>query len=153
VEKAADLGSGRRPHFNGAGRERRGVAGVQGRFYDFARQRVVGISPLKELVRVLDARHGTAHDAAIERTFDRKDEEGTPRITEQLFGVLTDYIFTAFEIHLALLNRPVYLALRDAVGHLQEALSPSDDARAIRRERFDRERRRILTLLRMGLAP
>lgn len=112
---------------------------------------MVGISPLKELVRVLNACPGTAHDAAIERTFDRKDEEGAPRITEQLFGVLADHIFTAFEIHLAFRSRPVHLALRDAVEHLQKTLSPSDGARAsIRRQRLDQERRRILALLQIG---
>lgn len=143
-----------------------------------ASQRAFPSPPLKELVQAMDARHGTANDVALELAFDGQDEEGIkarlrplfvfeieavldamgahldiPRISDQLFGVLTDYIFTAFEIHLALRNRPVYLTLRDAVGHLQETLSPGANPPARdRRQRFERERSRILALLRIGLA-
>jgi hypothetical protein len=67
-------------------------------------------------------------------------------VARQLFGVLTDYLFTAFEIHLALTDRPTYLRVTDTLEHLREAAGLTEPPRP-RPEEVRRLRARLLALL------
>jgi hypothetical protein len=125
---------------------------------------------LKVLAQQLDQVHGTAIDPWIEARLTARDEEGVksgfrvlfyfqirevldalvqhedqPAVVRQLFGVLTDYLFTAFEIHLALTDRPAYLRVKDTLEHLREAAGLTDAV--LRPDEVRRLRTRLLGLL------
>lgn len=134
-------------------------------------QRAFPAPPLKVLAQQLDETYGTAIDPWIEGSFIARDEEGVksgfrvlfyfqirevldalvrhgdrPAVARQLFSVLTDYLFTAFEIHLALTDRPNYLRVKDTLEHLREAAGLTDAARR-RPEEVWRLRIRLFSLL------
>lgn len=134
-------------------------------------QRTFPTPPLKNLAQQLDDRYGTAIDPWIEARLVARDEEGVkaglrvlfyfhirevldalvsheerPPVVRQLFGVLTDYLFTAFEVHLALTDRATHLRVKDTLQHLREAAGLTDPPTP-RPHEVRRLRTRLLSLL------
>lgn len=134
-------------------------------------QRTFLTPPLKVLAQQLDDTYRTAIDPWIEARLTAEDEEGVKAgfrvlfyfhirevsdalvqqgdrqaMARQLFSVLTDYLFTAFEIHLALTDPQTYLRVKDTLEHLREAAGLTDRARP-RPDEIRRLRTRLLGLL------
>lgn len=157
--------------YRGELRRRARNAGEPGFLLKARYQREPSSPPLKILARHLDERYGAAVDPWIEARLAAQDEDGVkagcrvvfyfqiremvnalvergerPVVTRLLFGALTDSLFTAFEIHLALADRATYLRVKDTLDHLRDAagLGPST---ARRPADVRRHARRLLTLL------
>jgi hypothetical protein len=138
-------------------------------------QRAFQAPPLKALAVEIDRRYGTGVDSWIEARLAARDEEGVKagfrtffyvqirgvldglirhgdrrEVARQLFGVLTDYLFTAFEVHLALNARPSYLRVKDTLEHLRAAAGLADATAASPNE-IPRLRARLLSLLAKSL--
>lgn len=128
--------------------------------------------PLKALVQAMDRRRGTSVDAEIEAALARRDEVGLEaafrtffyaqvqdllRVLEQrlaepqpaatLFAVLTDYLFTSYEVFLALNHPRVHAQVQDALAHLRDALPRAAPPKPADPAGFARSRRRLESLL------
>lgn len=124
--------------------------------------------PLKALVQAMDRRRGTSVDAEIEAALARRDEAGLeaafrtffyaqvqdllevleqrlaePQPAATLFAVLTDYLFTSYEVFLAL-NHP---RVQDALAHLRDALPRAAPPKPADPAGFARSRHRLESLL------
>jgi hypothetical protein len=138
-------------------------------------QRTFPTPPLKVLAVEVDRQYGTAVDPWIEARLAARNEEGVkagfrvlfyfqirqlldalakhrdrPAVARQLFGVLTDYLFTAFEVHLALSDRPTYLRVKDTLEHLRAAAGLTDPPTP-RLNEIGRLRTKLLRLLAKSL--
>lgn len=127
---------------------------------------------LKVLVQAMDRRLGTSVDVEIEAALSRRDEAGLetafrkffyvqieellgalerhlaePQTAVTLFGVLADYLFTSYEVFLALNHPGVYRQVKDALEHLREALPRVEPPKAGAAADFERSRRRLERLL------
>lgn len=134
-------------------------------------QRTFPTPPLKVFAQEIDESYETSIDRWIENRLAARDEEGVKAgfrvlfyfhirgvldalvrqedrrpVVRQLFGVVTDYLFTAFEVHLALNDRPTYLHVKDTLEHLREAAGLTDPPR-LRPSEVRRLRARLLSLL------
>lgn len=132
----------------------------------------VRVPPLRTLVQATDERRGTSLDAEIEAALRREDPEGLEvalrkfffveiadllgalerqladrEATETTFGVLADYLFTSYEVFLALNHPRFHREVRDALEHLREALLRAEPLRPGSPGEFGRWRRRLEGLL------
>ncbi|MBI4561549.1 MAG: hypothetical protein HY724_05845 [Candidatus Rokubacteria bacterium] len=135
-------------------------------------QVTVRVPPLKALVRSTGDRLGTSLDAVIEAALDRRDADRVEtafrkifyvqiqellaalerrlvdaQAAEMIFGVLADYLFTSYEVFLALNHPRVHGQVKDALEHLREALPRAGAAKSASPGEFGRWRHRLERLL------
>lgn len=128
--------------------------------------------PLKLLVQAMDRRRGRSVDAEIEAALARRDEPGLeaafrtffyaqvqdllellerrlaePQPAATLFAVLTDYLFTSYEVFLALNHPRVHTQVQDALAHLRDALPGTAPPKPADPAGFARSRHRLESLL------
>lgn len=128
--------------------------------------------PLKALVQAMDRRRGTSVDAEIEAALARRDEAGLeaafrtffhaqvqdllevldqrlaePQPAATLFAVLADYLFTSYEVFLALNHPRVHTQVQDALAHLRDALPRAAPPKPADPAGFARSRHRLESLL------
>jgi len=127
---------------------------------------------LKLLVQAMDRRLGTSVDVEIEAALSRRNEAGLEtafrkffyvqieelfgalerhlaqaQVAATLFGVLADYLFTSYEVFLALNHPGVHRQVKDALEHLQQALPRMEPLKPAAPPDFERSRRRLERLL------
>lgn len=130
------------------------------------------VPSLKVLVQATDDQLGTSVNGEIEAALARRDEAGLeaafrrffyvqiaellgalerhlekPQVTATIFGVLADYLFTAYEVFLALNHPRVHRQVKDALEHLREALPGVEPSKRAAPAEFERSRRRLDGLL------
>lgn len=137
----------------------------------------VRVPPLKALVQATEGRLGVLLDAAIEDALSHGDAAGVeaafrkffyvqiqelldalerrladPERAEATFGVLADYLFTSYEVFLALNHPRVHGQVKDSLEHLRQALPRVDAAKSASPGEFARWRHRLERLL-MSVTP
>lgn len=130
------------------------------------------VPPLKALVQAVDARLGTSLDAEIESALSSRDPAGleavfrrffyvqihelldalqgrltNAEVSEAIFAVLADYLFTSYEVFLALSHPRLHRRVKDALGDLREALPQRRPPKPASPADFERARRRVEQLL------
>jgi hypothetical protein len=136
-------------------------------------QRRASSPPLRALIQAMDRRLGTSVNAEIETALARRDPLALeaalrkffyaeireilgglerhliePQVADVLFGVLADYLFTSYEVFLALQHPNVYRQVKGALGHLRESLPRAEPLKAAAPAEFERAHRRLERLLR-----